>query len=84
MTISASLVLLTAMSNPVPADITPLSLAVPPRIIEHNGAPYDWAVQQRRREAGQRLVAGTAHCNTGPTPTNIAGKADQVPDCGFD
>ncbi len=84
MIISASALLLTAISTPAPTDIMPSSLAVHPRVVELGDAPYDWTLQQGRGAAGLKLVDNTANCNTGPTQTNVAGQADQVPDCTFD
>jgi hypothetical protein len=81
---SASALFLTAISAPAPADITPSSLAVRPAAVELNEAPYDWTLQQGRGASGLKLADNTANCNTGPTPTNIGGHADSVPDCGFD
>lgn len=83
MTIPASALLLAAIASPEPTDITPLSLAIRPHAIERESAPYDWSRQRVRSEKGVQ-VAQTAACDTGPTPTNIGGKADQVPDCRFD
>jgi hypothetical protein len=81
---SASALLLTAISAPAATDVTPASLAVHPHVAQLNEAPYDWALQQGRGASGLKLADNTANCNTGPTPTNIAGQADHVPDCSFD
>ena len=81
---SASALLLTAISNPAATDVTPASLAVAPNFVQVARAPYDWKLQQGRGASGLKLADNTANCNTGPTPTNIAGQADHVPDCGFD
>jgi hypothetical protein len=81
---SSSALLLTAIASPSPADVTPSSLAVEPRVIERPHAPYDWTLQQARRKGGKRLNAETAACDTGPTITNLSGRRDAVPDCRFD
>ena len=82
--ISASSLLLTAMSVPIPPDVMPSSLAIRTHVIEREAAPYDWTLQQARDAARLKLADGTATCDTGPTPTNIAGQSDQVPDCRVD
>ncbi len=81
---SASALILSAISNPAAADITPASLAVVPHVVQLTDAPYDWKLQQGRGASGVKLADNTANCNTGPTPTNVAGRADSVHDCGFD
>jgi len=82
--ISASALLLTVVAAPAGGDVTPISLTVVPPVIEVAGVPYDWTLQQGRGASGLKLADGTANCNTGPTPTNIAGQRDNVPDCSFD
>ena len=81
---SSSALLLTAIASPSPADITPSSLAVAPRVIERADVPYDWTLQRTRGADGAKLVTNTATCDTGPTITNLSGKRDAVPDCRFD
>ena len=80
MSISAAILLLNAVSGPVPADITPVSLAAEPRVVDIGDAQYDWATQQRG--AGLKLADNTATCDTVTGKTNN-GK-DTVPDCRFD
>ena len=82
--ISASALLFTAIPAPLPTDITPSSLAIRPNAVERTGGPYDWTLQQMRGTGGLKLADSTARCDTGPTPTHIAGQSDQVPDCTFD
>ena len=84
MILSASALLLTAASSPLATDITPVSLATCPHIVELMDAPYDWKLQQGRMASGLELSANTANCNTCCLETNRNGKADQVHDCGFD
>ena len=71
-------------SENLDTDISPLSLAIRPHAVERVGASYDWTRQQARGAEGLQLATETAICDTGPTPTNIAGQQDQVPDCRFD
>jgi hypothetical protein len=84
MLISASALLLTTISAPSPSDITPVSLAVRPSIVDLGDAGYDWALQQRLSGWDLKSAANTANCNTQMTPTNLNGRRDSVPDCGFD
>ncbi len=82
---SASVLILAAIPNPGPMDITPISLAIRPRAVEVGDAPYDWKLQQAGAMTEVKLAqTQTAVCDTGPRSTNIAGQADQVPDCRFD
>jgi hypothetical protein len=78
MPISAAIMLLNAVSGPLPADITPVSLAAEPRVVDIGDAQYDWSTQQR----GLKLADNTATCDTVTGKTNN-GK-DTVPDCRFD
>jgi hypothetical protein len=80
---SASALLLAAVA-PAAADITPVSLAILPPVIELAAAPYDWTRQQARGAAGVRLADGTANCNTQMASTNHNGQTDNIPDCNFD
>jgi hypothetical protein len=83
MLMSATALVATAISTPAAGDVTPLSLTVRPPIIAVAPLPYDWGLQQGAAR-GLKFADGTANCNTGPTATNVAGKADSVHDCGFD
>lgn len=81
----SSALLVAAISSPAgPTDITPLSLAIRPHIVDFMSTPYDWNLQQRGAASGQMLAANTANCNTCCIETNRGGKVDQVHDCGFD
>jgi hypothetical protein len=82
MSISAAILLLNAVSGAGPADITPVSLAVEPRVVDLGDAPYDWNRQQSGTAAGLKLTDNTATCDTVTGKTNN-GK-DTVPDCRFD
>jgi hypothetical protein len=84
MAISANILLLAAMSARAPTDITPLSLAVHPRVVEIAAAPYDWKLQRTTRAVGQKLADGTATCDTGPLSTHVSGQSDETHDCRFD
>jgi hypothetical protein len=84
MILSASALLLTTASCPLATDISPMSLATRPHLVELVDAPYDWNLQQGRLASGQELAANTANCNTCCIETNRGGKVDQVHDCGFD
>jgi len=79
---SAAALVLSAISAPAAGDVTPVSLAVRPPLIDLAGAPYDWALQQGSGAKGLTVADGTAHCNTVMSYTNNG--ADHVPDCGFD
>jgi hypothetical protein len=72
---------LSAISSPVAGDVSPVSLATRPPLLEVVGADYDWALQQRGAK-GLSVADGTANCNTVMSYTN--GGKDHVPDCGFD
>ena len=76
--------LLASAATSMPGDITPVSLTVVPEPLELGTESYDWQRQLRRGLEGTQLADGTANCNTGPTPTNIGGNPDSVPDCTFD
>ena len=78
---SATALVLSAIAAPAAGDVTPVSLATRPPLIELAGAPYDWTLQQRGAK-GLTVADGTAHCNTVMSYTN--GGKDHVPDCGFD
>jgi len=78
---SATALVLSAMAAPVACDVTPVSLATRPPLVELSGAVYDWALQQRGAK-GLTVADGTANCNTVMSYTN--GGKDHVPDCGFD
>ena len=80
MILSASALLLTALSAPVPTGITPLSLAVRPHVVERVDAPYNWTLQQGGGATGLQLADSTATCDTGP----ICSGKYCVPDCRFD
>jgi hypothetical protein len=82
MSISAAVLLLNAFSGADPADITPMSLAAEPRVVNLGDAPYDWDRQQSGTAAGLKLADNTAACDTVTGQTNN-GK-DTVPDCRFD
>jgi hypothetical protein len=82
MSVSAAVLLLNAVSGLGTADITPMSLAAEPRVINLGDAPYDWNRQQSGHAAGTKLADGTATCDTVTGKTND-GK-DTVPDCRFD
>lgn len=84
MSISATILLLSAVSGGAPADITPVSLGVKPRVIDLGDARYDWRLQQGPSAAGVNLAqsAQTATCDTVMSTTN--GGKDTVPDCRFD
>jgi hypothetical protein len=84
MTLSASVLLLTAVSPQVATDITPVSLATRPHVLELIDKPYDWTLQLRRGASGVELADSTANCNTCCIETNRNGQTDQVHDCGFD
>ena len=82
---SATALVLSAISAPAAADVTPASLAVRPPLISLTGAPYDWRLQQGAGAKGLSVADGTAqtaHCNTVMAQTNNG--QDHVPDCGFD
>jgi len=78
MSISAAVVLLNAVSGVASGDITPMSLAAQPRVVDLGDASYDWNSQQR----GLKLADNTATCDT-VTGRTRDGK-DTVPDCRFD
>ena len=78
---SATALVLSAMAAPAVGDVTPVSLATRPPLVELSGAAYDWALQQRGAK-GLTVADGTANCNTVMSYTN--GGKDHVPDCGFD
>lgn len=82
MSISAAVLLLNAVSGVASVDITPISLAAQPRVVNLGDAPYDWKRQQGGTAAGLKLAEGTATCDTVTGSTNN-GK-DTVPDCRFD
>jgi hypothetical protein len=82
MSISAAVLLLNAVSGGGAPDITPVSLSVPPRVVDLGDAPYDWNRQQSGNAAGLKLADNTATCDTVTGKTNN-GK-DTVPDCRFD
>jgi hypothetical protein len=82
MLMSATALVLSAISAPAVGDVTPTSLAARPPLIELSGAPYDWALQQGPGAKGLSVADGTANCNTVMAQTN--GGKDHVPDCGFD
>ena len=84
MLLSATLLLLTAASPQAATDIVPVSLGTLPDIVQIASEEYDFKLQRRAVEPGQKLADSTANCNTAMTRTNINGQADQVPDCGFD
>lgn len=83
MFLSAS-VLLLAAASPQAVDITPVSLATRPPVVDLEGTPYDWLLQQRNGASGQRVADSTANCNTCCIATSRGGKSDEVHDCGFD
>ena len=76
--------LLASVTTSMPGDIAPVSLAVVPEPLDLGSEAYDWQQQLRPGLEGAQLASGTANCNTGPTPTNIGGQPDSVPDCSFD
>jgi hypothetical protein len=80
MSISAAVLILNAVSGAASVDITPMSLAAEPRVVDIGDAPYDWTLQQRG--SGLKLADNTATCDTVTGQTNN-GK-DTVPDCRFD
>lgn len=82
MSISAAVLLLNAVSGGASVDITPMSLAAQPRVVDLGDAPYDWNSQQGGTAAGVNLATNTAICDTVTGRTNN-GK-DTVPDCRFD
>jgi hypothetical protein len=82
MSISAAVLLLNAVSGVASGDITPMSLATEPRVVELGDLPYDWNSQQGGTAAGLKLADNTATCDTVTGKTNN-GK-DTVPDCRFD
>jgi hypothetical protein len=87
MSISAAILLLNAVSGGASADvtavdITPVSLATRPSVVDLGDAPYDWGRQQSGAAAGLKLADNTATCDTVTGKTNN-GK-DTVPDCRFD
>lgn len=79
MSVTAALLLLNAASA-TPSDITPVSLAVQPRVLDLGGVSYDWSLQQRPSNGME--IAQTAICDT-VTGYTRNGK-DTVPDCRFD
>lgn len=79
---SATALVLSAISAPAAGDVTPVSLATRPPMVELSGAPYDWALQQGGGAKGLTVADGTAKCDTVMSYTN--GGKDHVPDCGFD
>ena len=81
MLMSATALVLSAIGAPAVGDVTPVSLAMRPPLIEFPGAAYDWVLQQRGAK-GLTVADGTANCNTVMSHTN--GGKDHVPDCGFD
>ena len=82
MSVSAAVLILNAVSGVGAVDITPMSLAAEPRVVNLGDAPYDWNRQQSGAAAGAKLADGTATCDTVTGKTND-GK-DTVPDCRFD
>jgi hypothetical protein len=82
MSISAAVLLLNAVSGAVASDITPISLAAEPRVVDLGDAPYDWHRQQSGTAAGPSLATNTAICDTVTGHTNNG--RDTVPDCRFD
>jgi hypothetical protein len=82
MSISAAVLLLNAVSGVASGDITPMSLAAEPRVVDLGDLPYDWNCQQSGTAAGLKLADNTATCDTVTGKTNN-GK-DTVPDCRFD
>ena len=82
MSVSAAVLLLNAVSSVGAVDITPMSLAAEPRVINLGDAPYDWNRQQSGPAAGLHLADNTATCDTVTGKTNN-GK-DTVHDCRFD
>lgn len=82
MSISAAVLLLNAVSGGAPVDITPMSLAAQPRVVDLGDAPYDWNRQQSGTASSLNLATNTATCDTVTGKTNN-GK-DTVPDCRFD
>jgi len=82
MSISAAVLLLNAISGAGPVDITPISLAAQPRVVDLGDTPYDWNLQHRGTAAGLKLADNTATCDTVTGHTNN-GK-DTVPDCRFE
>jgi hypothetical protein len=82
MSISATVLLLNAVSGGASVDVTPMSLAAEPRVVNLGDAPYDWDRQQSGTAASLNLATNTATCDTVTGKTNN-GK-DTVPDCRFD
>jgi hypothetical protein len=80
MSISAAILLLNTVSGATAGDITPMSLAAQPRVVDLGDASYDWNRQQRG--TGLKLADNTATCDT-VTGRTRDGK-DTVPDCRFD
>lgn len=84
MLFSASVLLLAAGSPVGAADITPLSLATRPNVVNLGEMIYDWNRQQSRGLSGTQVADSTANCNTCCIQTQSNGKTDDVHDCGFD
>ncbi len=82
MLMSAAALVLSAVSVPAAGDVTPVALSTLPPLLQFDGAPYDWALQQGQGAKGLTVADNTANCNTVMAQTNN-GK-DHVPDCGFD
>lgn len=84
MSMSATVLLLTAVSGATPADITPVALAAEARVVHLGDGRYDWTHQLGPSAAGVKLAAETATCDTVMSTTNINNHSDTVPDCRFD
>lgn len=85
MLISASTLVVAAFFSPAgPGEITPVSLATRPPMVDLMVGPYDWTLQQRSGASVQKLTDNTANCNTCCIQTSNNGKTDEVHDCGFD
>lgn len=84
MFVSASVLLFAAGSPVGAADITPLSLATRPNVVNLGEMFYDWNRQQSRGSSDVKVADSTANCNTCCIQTQSNGKTDNVHDCGFD
>lgn len=83
--ISASTLLLGALTAAAPHDITPAQLAIQPKPLEPISGAYDWKMQQMRTAGTLNLAqTQTAICDTVTGTTNHNGQTDTVPDCHFD
>ena len=65
MLMSATALVLSAISAPAVGDVTPVSLAVRPPLISLTGAPYDWRLQQGGGAKGLSVADGTAQLQHG-------------------